>query len=160
MFTNFKTVWHKGGATRAAKGVFTALCCINRHLWIQNAALTCSGLCELEMVLSYCISPICPWVLIATCGSKQYGFHLVHHPEKSTCLCRDLKPGLPDHNLNLMTKTARLLKKKVYISRLSSFILTKVFITSLLCWRLIILIISKVKWERKLCQNLWSKLTT
>ena len=41
-------------------------------------------------------------LFIITCWSKQYGFNLVHHPErkqKKICPQRDLNPGLPNHGL-------------------------------------------------------------
>ena len=39
--------------------------------------------CLYRYSLNYYISPICLWVFITTCGSKQYGFHLVHHTKKA-----------------------------------------------------------------------------
>ena len=53
-----------------------------RDLWVMNSTLS-----QLRQSI-YRQSPI----FITRCGSKQYGFHLVHRPEKSTCLCRDLNP--------------------------------------------------------------------
>ena len=50
---------------------------------------------SINYVCIFASVPIRLWVFITMCGSKQNSFHLVHHPEKSTCLRSAMGPASP-----------------------------------------------------------------
>ena len=69
-----------GDAFGLASAATSAVCCGGRNRKIKKAAIK-----------NYFLF----FVFITRCGSKQYGFHLVHHPEKKHMPLSGFEPGSP-----------------------------------------------------------------